>query len=487
MSDDTTPTPPTDAGGSLPGGVPTTPCPLQCPNMEIEVNNTSATNDDWVQLKCKLDCRARAIGNPPSDATVVLTNLDGRLRFPDDVDTTKTLILPRNGAWVPFQISGKIKSNAVGDAVIKAHCQSVTGPVVMTQNVTVVAVELDGLLHPNGNAVELPNINNLSPLPIADQIAHRTIKFKFTPLGITVGKTVQWTFAQSGMQGGVLTAGVVRGVFPAAHNTHLEMETGFNFDPATQQSTIDNNGNAAVRVNMPPIAFNKGRLKVHFVGRPGCVREVDFEVPGIVVIDPGHGGNANVGGSSSNNATSASGVLEKNMTLDFSRLVETALNASPHNIDVFMTRNADVNLGLAARANIARDNAADVFLSIHMNGFNGVAHGTTTHIRPNGNDQINYVEDQALATRIVNAVLVVNPVTNRAANVVDQGLGVLRDSSLGNTAAFHKTRACLLEVDFIDVPRVDVNLNTGPNAAANRQAICNAIRDAIINDMLNQP
>lgn len=487
MSDDTAPTPPSDAGGSLPGGVPTTQCPPQCPNMEIEVNNTSATNDDWVQLKCRIDCRARAIGNPPCDATVVLTNPDGRLRFPDDADTTKTLTLTRNGAWVSFQISGKVKSNAFNDAIIEAHCQNVAGPIVMTKNVTVVEVELDGLLHPNGNAVEIPNVNNLDLTPIVDQVAHRTIKFKFTPTGITVGKTVQWTFAQSGIRGGVLTAGVVRGVFPAAHNTPLEQEPGFSFVPATQQSTIDNNGNVAVRVNMPPIAFNKGRLGVHFVGRPGCVREVDFEVPGIVVIDPGHGGNVNVGGSGWNHATSTSGVREKVMTLDFARLVEAALNVSPHNINVVLTRNADINLGLAARAHVARDNSADVFLSIHMNGFNGVAHGTTTHIQPNGNDQINYAEDNALATRVVNAVLVVNPITNRAANVVDQDLGVLRDSRLGNTAAFHKTRACLIEVDFIDVPRVDVNLNTGPNAAANRQAICNAIRDAIIDDMLNQP
>src|SRR5262245_53019027 len=35
---------------------------------------------------------------------------------------------------------------------------------------------------------------------------------------------------------------------------------------------------------------------------------------GTIVIDPGHGGNAEVGGSSHNNATSPSGVLEKTLT-----------------------------------------------------------------------------------------------------------------------------------------------------------------------------
>ena len=32
---------------------------------------------------------------------------------------------------------------------------------------------------------------------------------------------------------------------------------------------------------------------------------------GVVVMDPGHGGNLEIGGSSKNNAVSPSGVLEK--------------------------------------------------------------------------------------------------------------------------------------------------------------------------------
>lgn len=464
--------------------------------MEIEISNTPTADDDWVVLRCAdlTNCRIRALGNPANDTTVVLTNPDGRLRFSSsNTDTSRTLVLPRNGSWVDFQIFGQLKSNAVGDAIIEAHCHSATQPVQTRKAVTVVAIEVDGLLNPAGSAVHPPNINDLNLMPVAGRVAHRSVKFKFTPAGITQGKSVQWTLTQSGIQGGALVAGVERGTMPtAAHNAHLEQETGFNFAPATLQSVIDSAGIAAVRINLPPIAFNRCRVGIHFVSRPQCVRELDFEVPAVVVIDAGHGGTVNVGGSDANHAVTPSGVLEKNMTLDFARLVRDGLNAlstaTPRrNIKVFMTRNADVNLGLAARANVARDNSADIFLSIHMNAFNGVAHGTSNHIQPNGNDQINHAEDAALATRIVNAVLVANPITNRANNVVDQSLGVLRDSNLGNAAAFHKTRACLLEVDFIDVPRVDVTLNTGPNAAANRQAIADAIRDAIVDDLLNQP
>jgi N-acetylmuramoyl-L-alanine amidase len=147
-----------------------------------------------------------------------------------------------------------------------------------------------------------------------------------------------------------------------------------------------------------------------------------------------------------------------------------------------MTRDADVNLSLVDRANVGRDNSADVFMSLHFNGFNGVAHGASMYVRTNGNNQVNYAEDVALGTRVVNAELVANPITDRAQNLNDANFGTMADSSLGNTAAHHKTRACYLEVDFIDVPRVDVTLNTGPDATANREAICNGIANAIIDE-----
>ncbi|MEZ0469750.1 N-acetylmuramoyl-L-alanine amidase [Luteimonas salinilitoris] len=460
--------------------------------MEIEINNTSTSDDDWV-MQCTHDprhtltCRIRTTGSPANDVATVLTNPDGRLRFPGASDASTTVTVPSDGSWLEFQISGNTGSATVGDAVIEAHCQDAAGAVLASKGVTVVAVEREGLFDPEAAIVELPDVNNMNLLPIADRVAHRTIKFKFVPTAFTRNKSVEWSFSPSGIQGGVLTDGVQRGVLPAGHNTHIEAEPGFNFDAATHRSTINANGTAAVRINMPSVAFNKGRLGVRMVDRPDCVTEVDFEVQAVVVIDPGHGGNAVVGGSSPNNATSFSGVLEKDMTLDFSRLVRDALNADPHNIEVHMTRNADVNLGIAARANVARDNSADVLLSIHMNAFNGVAHGTTIFVRTNGVDQLNHADDAAFATRVVDAVLAVNPVSDRAQNLNDFTRGPLRDSALGNNAAHHKTRACLLEVDFIDVQRVDENLNTGPDATANRQAICNAIAGAIIDDLLNQP
>jgi len=117
-------------------------CP--CPTMVIQINNTSKTKDDLVPLKCthpssrtNVDCRIRVKKKTTQDTNVVLTNPDGRLRFPGPGDTTKSLTLPKDGSWVSFQISGEALSKKLGDAVIKAHCNSATGPLGTKKKVTV--------------------------------------------------------------------------------------------------------------------------------------------------------------------------------------------------------------------------------------------------------------------------------------------------------------------------------------------------------------
>ena len=77
----------------------------------------------------------------------------------------------------------------------------------------------------------------------------------------------------------------------------------------------------------------------------------------IVVIDPGHGGDVEIGGSSANNAEGPSGLLEKTVTLDLALRVRSALNGST--IDVRLTRTTDTNLSLKDRANVARNGVLD--------------------------------------------------------------------------------------------------------------------------------
>jgi N-acetylmuramoyl-L-alanine amidase len=210
-----------------------------------------------------------------------------------------------------------------------------------------------------------------------------------------------------------------------------------------------------------------------------------------VVIDPGHGGSEEVGSSSANNAISYSGVKEKSMTLQLGLLLRDALialNNAETNLKVVMTRESDVNLGLRDRAAVAKNHKAHRFLSIHFNGFDKNVRGVETLIRPAADGNVNHAEDKAFATRIQKAVFETikgfdGGVKDRG--VKDQKLGVLRDEFLGNTAASHPCRACLVEIEFIDVERVDQLLNTNPNAPAVRSAIAGAMARAILDDLKN--
>lgn len=112
--------------------------------VEIEVNNTPAENDDVVQLMCerpaqrfRVQSRGRVIGNPENEVNVTLTNPDGRLRFPAQVDGTRNLTLPRNGDWVAFEISGETQSGALNDAEIVARVNGAGGPMCGKEDVTV--------------------------------------------------------------------------------------------------------------------------------------------------------------------------------------------------------------------------------------------------------------------------------------------------------------------------------------------------------------
>ncbi len=218
---------------------------------------------------------------------------------------------------------------------------------------------------------------------------------------------------------------------------------------------------------------------------------INTTIQGVVVLDPGHGGTSTVGGSSANNATCVGGMKEKELTLAMAQRVKASLArqapTSGVDISVHLTRDSDMNLSLSERAKVAKDVGADVFVSIHYNGFNGSARGVEAWVRKRNNQQFNLSEDRFLAERIQSRTLAA--IKHHDPGTKDRGVkeaifGVLNDVALGNSSSSQKTRACLLEIEFIDVPAVAHLLCSGPNADRVNADIADAIAEGIIADLV---
>ena len=249
-------------------------------------------------------------------------------------------------------------------------------------------------------------------------------------------------------------------------------------------------------------------------------------MPLTVVVDPGHGGTREVGGSSPNNALSCSGILEKDLTLDLAKRIRRSLEegavaahaaALGKSVELLLTRDSDVNLGLVERARFARDRSASVFLSLHFNCFDGALRGTEAwidrkyegefrvpqlgggkRVREGPGDptsairNINHVDDALFGAAVVRSVVdtlkVFDPEAHARSTwysarhhgenfrppegVRMRDLQVLRDSILG--APTGNCRACLLLIEFIDHPEVDALIN-GPKG----EGVQNRLADAI--------
>jgi N-acetylmuramoyl-L-alanine amidase len=171
-----------------------------------------------------------------------------------------------------------------------------------------------------------------------------------------------------------------------------------------------------------------------------------------IVIDPGHGGASNIGGSDANHAVGPSGLLEKTITLDIAKRVKAALEEAGHTI--VMTRSDDSNLSLAKRAGTAKAIKAPVFVSIHFNGFNGKAQGTETFCHLD-----HLTKSAALCVAVQAEAVKATGLNDRNAGypggVKTLALGVLNPNS------HHSNTACVLvEVSFMDVPTEDARLQT---------------------------
>ncbi|MFH1219345.1 MAG: N-acetylmuramoyl-L-alanine amidase [Candidatus Eisenbacteria bacterium] len=80
----------------------------------------------------------------------------------------------------------------------------------------------------------------------------------------------------------------------------------------------------------------------------------------LVVLDPGHGGE-------NRGSLGATGYLEKQFNLELARKLRQSLESK--GIQVIMTRNDDISVPLETRTEVANSVGADLFISIHANGF----------------------------------------------------------------------------------------------------------------------
>ncbi|WP_181185995.1 N-acetylmuramoyl-L-alanine amidase [Alkalicoccus urumqiensis] len=154
-----------------------------------------------------------------------------------------------------------------------------------------------------------------------------------------------------------------------------------------------------------------------------------FLPPGLegkrIVIDAGHGAK--------DPGARANGLVEKELALDISLEAERILEAA--GADVIMTRTTDEFLELTQRADIANDEFADAFISVHLNAFNGTAKGSETFWHgassgPNSEKLAHAIQDAMVAK-----------LGTHYRRVAEQNFSVIRRSSMPST---------LIEFAFLD-------------------------------------
>jgi N-acetylmuramoyl-L-alanine amidase len=419
---------------------------------------------------------------------------------PAHVETGMTLTAPDNAA---LTVEIELSATNIGDGTLPSTVLVGILPVVPVEFFPQLLDGDDVATAGSENPRTEPGQTNgmTEEDPVANRTAHREIHMRIDDGEILEGKQLTWSMAPLF----VPPAGgdpVFRGDWANSTTHPNRYETAVHFgangfeavDQATAHTDIDEDGESAIRTNLAPVGFNKGRLRVaveDFQGDPAKV--ADMEVPAIVVIDPGHGGTTNLPGSSANNATSPTGVLEKDLALTYGLALRTVLEAEADSEDlqlvVPMTRNTDNNVSGTARANYVRDRGADIVFVIHFNASTAHTARGKLEVRQVPS-QVNLAEDIALIDPIIDRIVAAMTPFDEGANkrtAVETDTSVAFDPKLGNTAEYHPIRAGYCEVEFLDNADVDELFNTGEETEEVRTAIVEAIRDGILLDLRTQP
>lgn len=200
---------------------------------------------------------------------------------------------------------------------------------------------------------------------------------------------------------------------------------------------------------------------------PPVIKREPFFSPGLsgkkIALDAGHGGN-------DAGAVGPTGVMEKSITLRVTKAVQQLLTAA--GAQVLMTRTTDTEVSakhalasdveeLQARCDVANDEDADIFLSIHMDSFaGGDAKGTTGYYYGEGTSS-----GQRLANRVHLAVAA-------ALGIQDRGTKSCNFYVVKHTVM----PAALIEVAFVSNPEEEKLMNSEAGVKKAAQGIVDGLQ-----------
>ncbi|MAS93602.1 MAG: hypothetical protein CMO55_10455 [Verrucomicrobiales bacterium] len=223
----------------------------------------------------------------------------------------------------------------------------------------------------------------------------------------------------------------------------------------------------------------------------------------LIMIDPGHGGNSVAGSldersnSSPNNAKSPSGIFEKDLTLEFSKVLREEIfavaNERGEKLGVVLTREKDVNLDFKTRAAYCNQQGATCVVSIHFNADGvGKSKGSLALIsnpKRNPNYEMDEKFGKALAAACSEGVQKLLPSSYSRGTITDGHL----HGGLGSNFFFQMARLpqlknipkCFLEVEFIDNAEVERAILKG-DRIANFRTIARPVAEFLVNHALGE-
>jgi N-acetylmuramoyl-L-alanine amidase len=253
------------------------------------------------------------------------------------------------------------------------------------------------------------------------------------------------------------------------------------------QTIIDDKGYTAVRVNVPPIGFNKVRIQFKLEKMAEPAKLIDMEVPAVVVIDPGHGGK-DPGAIAPTDTT----VKEADLALAYGKALYADMlskfQAEKSNYRVYMTRKTDKWIKNSERAKLAKNVGADVFVSVHFNHLSDASvRGTEYVTRSTG--QVNATEDALLGQAVQSATLAAVKASDPDGKHRDPKSGpfaVLSDTHYGNTEDYHPIRGTIIEVEFLtNVEALESIKLSGIKGQAIKTKFAKDVAQVIYNNIIN--